>query len=229
MGLYDERCTVSGVSLKASRVRLVLLGRTGVAHYPIALPLEGSYNRLGAIDVEEDDNAKLIFQYFLSRFTAGGLVLDAGYEDGMTDLQSLLGVFERNVTQHEDAALLDGRRVLFAMIDNDVWEAAVSAGKAGAKGDRFRRLFLDVPVADAIYQGSLGAVEGPLKQLAAVCDFLNGRGLAWRVRTEGGAQHYGDEMRGFLSEARRTFADCPPMLRGLERYEETVGEFLEDD
>ena len=77
--------------------------------------------------------------------------------------------------------------------------------------------------------GSLGDVAGPLKELAAVCDFLNRRGLAWRVRSEEGAQHYEEEMRQFLTEARRTFADCPPMLKGLDRYQETVGDLLEDD
>jgi hypothetical protein len=39
VGFYDQRCMVTGVSLKGARTVLVLPGRTGDAHYPIALPV----------------------------------------------------------------------------------------------------------------------------------------------------------------------------------------------
>lgn len=204
----------------------------GVAYYPIALPITGVYNRLGSIDgIAEDENTRLIHDYFRARLDSGDLVLEECYaREGTGDLETLLGVLERNVTQGEDAALLSGRPVLFALIDKAVWDASADAGTAGEgpNGARFRRVFQDVPAAEGIYHGSVGKVAKHLEKLARVCDFLEGRGLAWRCRTEGGAQHYGEEMRDYLVQARRAFEDCPPMLEGLDAYEKSVRELLED-
>src|SRR3954454_24268286 len=112
MGFYDQRCAVSGVSLRGSRSVLVLLGRMGVAHFPIALPIEGQYNRLGSIDmIDEDENTALIHAHFTARYEAGDLVLGEGYaEEGIENIENLLGVFERNVTMGEHAAMLRGRQ-----------------------------------------------------------------------------------------------------------------------
>ncbi len=232
MGLYDERCAVSGVSLKGSRSVLVLLGRTGVAHYPIALPIRGQYNRLGSIDmIDEDENTELIHAYFTARLGSGEFVLDEPYKrTGVGNIEKLLAVFERNVVMGEDAGLLSGRPVLFAMIDEDVWDAAVKAGNAGegSSGERFGRLFLDVPVAKAIYRGAVDKVAQHLEELACVCDFLETRGLAWRCRSVA-EQHYGEEVRDYLARAKRAFEDCPQMLQGLQVYEKNARELLEED
>ncbi len=226
MGLYDERCMVTGVSLKSSRSVLVLLGKMGVAFYPIALPIIGQYNRLGSIDgIEEDENTRLIHGYFRTCLESGDLLLDECYtREGTGDLEALLGVFERNVTMGEDAALLSGRPVLFALIDKDIWDvlAEVESASDEAIGDQFDRVFQDVTVAKRIYHASLDNVAEDIQNLVRVCDFLEKRGLAWRCRTEGGAQHYGEEMRDYLAQARRAFEDCPLMLRGLDAYESGV-------
>ena len=232
VGFYDERCMATGVSLRGSRAVLVLLGRAGVSHYPIALAVKGTYNRLGSIDgIEEDDNTALIHAYFLARLEAGDLVLREYYaRQGVGDIEALLGVFERNVTQHEDAALLSGRRPLFALLDRHVWDAAAGAGKLEKEpdGERFRRLFLDVPQAEAIYRGSLGRVSAHLKEMARVCAYLGERGVAWRPRTDEG-QHGADEMRPWLADARHQFHDSPLMLKALAAYEAEMDALLEDD
>ena len=90
-------------------------------------------------------------------------------------------------------------------------EAAICDG--GTTTERLGRLFWDVPVAEALYLGSLGRVAKLLKELARVCDFLGRRGIAWRARTEGGARHRSEEVRGFLAEAERRFEDCPEILQ----------------
>jgi hypothetical protein len=61
VGFYDQRCMITGVSLKKTQAAAVLLGKTGVAYYPIALAVRSTYDRLGSIDhVREDDNTRLV-------------------------------------------------------------------------------------------------------------------------------------------------------------------------
>jgi hypothetical protein len=224
---------VSGVSLKGARASLVLLGRTGVARYPLALAVAGTYNRLGSIDnIDEDANTEQLLAYFQARLADGRLVLSDYYAKRGTDtIEAVLEAFERNVGMlGEKAAALDGRLHPFALVCRQVWDAAVKAGTPfdGTDTERFRELFLDVTVAEEIYRGAVSKVSRPLRELSAVCDFLERRGMAWRVRTEGGAQHYGKEMRSFLADAMHAFADCPEMLKGLDEYEEEVEELLGD-
>jgi hypothetical protein len=95
--------------------------------------------------------------------------------------------------------------------------------------DRFRELFQDVPVAEAMYSGALTKVARHLREMSAVCHFLSKRGIAWRPPWEGGAQHYDEEMRQFLADARRNFADCSAMLKALDDYEREIGDLLEEE
>jgi hypothetical protein len=134
------------------------------------------------------------------------------------------------VTQQEDAALLSGRPVLFALLDRHVWDAAAEAGELekGSDDERFRRLFLDVPQAEAMYRGSLGSVSAHLTEMARVCAYLGERGVAWRPRTDA-TQHWADEMRSWLLDAKHQFHDSPQMLKALVAYEAKMDALLEDD
>lgn len=58
--------------------------------------------------------------------------------------------------------------------------------------------------------------------------FLSERGLNWRP-TDAGGQDYTDEMRQYLDEARRAFADSPTLMAALDRYENEVGDLLADE
>jgi hypothetical protein len=128
--------------------------------------------------------------------------------EGIQDVEALLGVVERNATQHEDAAMLFGRRILFALFDRHVWDAAAGAGRLRKEsdGERFRRLFQDVPTAEAIYHGSLGKVSTHLKDLARVCAYPEEPGKRQGGQVTRSLQPAGHELVHSASDAR---LQCP--------------------
>ncbi len=234
MGFYDCRCMVTGVSLKGAGATLVLLQQTGATHHPIALPVQGAYNRLGSIDgVEEDANAALILRYFLDKLQRGEFVVDADYlrphnAFPIENIERLLAAFERNINDNPQAAVLSGRPVVFALIARAVWDAVASAAPppSAPAATVFQRLFKGVPAAEGIYRGRLANVTGHLQELAGVHQFLAGRGLTWRP-AEDPSQHNAGEMRAYLDAARQAFRDAPAVLQGLKAYEAEVAELLE--
>jgi hypothetical protein len=236
MGFYDCRCLVSGVSLKGADTALVLLQQTGDAYRPLAPAIQGSYNRLGAIDnIDEDANTELVLALFQARLAAGDFVIDeesfriAGNYP-IEDVEQLLWGFERNINDYNRTAVLNGQPVVFALICRAAWDTlarAFSPGKGSATA-WFRQLFEGVPAAEEIYRGSLKEVSMHLRELVAVGNFLAERGLAWKPADDPG-QDYPEEMRQYLAEARQTFSDSPVLLDALKRYEHEVRDLLQDD
>lgn len=236
MGLYDCRCMATGVSLKGADAALVLLQQEGDAYHPIALAIKGNYNRLGAIDnIEEDANTALVLKFFREKLRAGDFVIDEDYfRSGdnypIKELDQLLWGFERNINDNPNAALLNGRPVVFALLCRVVWDA-LARKVPPAKGPAsawFRQLFEGVPAAEAIYHGSLTKVSKHLREMSAVSAFLAGRGIAWTPPEDPG-QDYPEEMRQYLAEARRAFSDSAVVLDALKDYETEVGDLLTDD
>jgi hypothetical protein len=230
MGFYDYRCMISGVSLKGADAALVLLEEYRRAHRPIALAITGNYNRLGSIDgIDEDANTELVFGYFDERLKAGDLVVFEPElkHGGWSGIEAMLAIVERNVTESPNTFLLAGRSVFFALICRAVWKAVVAAHppKDEAASELFARLFEGVEVAERIYSGNLTRVRKGLRELAAVNDFLAERGIRWKPPRDAG-QHYDDDMRRYLGNARRKFHDCPEVLKGLREYEGEVRELL---
>jgi hypothetical protein len=233
MGFYDYRCMATGVSLKGAKTALVLLIWADTGDHPIALAVTGQYNRLGSIDaIEEDDNTRLIFDYFLARLRGGELVVDEAELGGgqIKDLERLLELVERCVTMDDDTVVLDGRRVLFALVSRVVWDAIARQARSSRESSTalFQRLFGGVAVAQDIYKGSLTKVSRHLRELAAVQDFLVERGIAWRPPDDP-EQHYAEEMAEYLRAAREQFRDCPAVLEGLDAYKEEAGDLLEEE
>jgi hypothetical protein len=235
MGFYDYRCMATGVSLKGSDAALVLLDEVDGRHVPIALAITGCYNRLGAIDmINEDANTDLVLAWFLDRMKAGALVIDEselrGEGSESIDIEALLGLIERNVTMGEDTFVLDGRRLGYALIALPIWEAIVRTSSASEETSEqlFERLFGGRAIPAAIYKDNLGQVADGLRELAAVDDFLGGAGLPWRP-PEDPEQHYTDDMREHLEGARQVWAHCPALLGGIDAYAQQVGDLLEDE
>jgi hypothetical protein len=231
MGLYDYRCMVSGVSLKGSDAALVLLEQAGAAFAPMALAITGNYNRLGAIDgIREDANTALVLDFFLAKLASGELVIDEGEApEGIGDIEALLQLIERCVTMDSSAAVLNGQRLLYALICRPVWGALVRAAPPTdtPAGALLQELFAEGSVGREIYKGSLSRLTRQLKELAAVSRFLAQRGIAWKP-PEDPEQHYSEEMCQFLAEAKRTFHDVPALLQGLRAYEKKAGDLLDD-
>ena len=233
MGFYDARCMITGVSLKGSGAALVLLHPQADRFEPIAVAIIGQYDRLGSIDmIDEDDNTAHILRYFLDKLATNEFVVDEEYLRGdgfpIESIENLLRGFERNMNDGDGRAVLHGQSIVFALIAATVWRAIGQANPA-QKGDNatFRRLFGTSPVPLQIYGGHLQNVSRQLGEFAAVSDFLTARGMTWTPPTDWG-QHYSDEMREYLAEARAAFHDSSLILQALQQYEGEVSDLLGD-
>jgi hypothetical protein len=238
MGFYDYRCLVTGVSLKGADTALVLLEEIDKVHRPIALAIIGNYNRLGSIDgIKEMVNSDLVYFYFSGKLDEGELLVDPGelkHVGGMKDIESVLSLIERNVTESPNTFVLNGQPIYYALICKAVWKSIVKAYKVreGSSRELFERVFSGVPIAREIYAGNLSQVNRHLKELAAVSAFMAEQELPWtRPNPQGegeASQHYGPEMRQYLAEARERWAGCPTVLAGIRKAESDAGDLLDD-
>jgi len=219
MGFYDYRCMVTGVSLKGAVAALVLLAPDGAKLRPIALPVFGEYNRLGAIDVKPDENSTAIWTFFSAEAVAGNVV---GNENGLdwADCESLLGAIERGVTEADVYLTLAVEPISFALISQAIWRAIVS--KTADDG-----VFRPHPTFARIYAGASDACRENAVALAQVDTFLRTTGCDWTKPIDPG-QHY-EEVRTFLDEAKRSFSQSPIILKGLADYEQEVAKLLADE
>lgn len=234
MGFYDARCMITGVSLKGSGAALVLLQQHQEVYHPIALAITGQYDRLGSIDmIDEDENTALILRHFLDQLATKTFVVD---EESLRideafpieTIEQLLRGFERNINDGPGYAALNGQPVVFALVAATIWNAIAGVAQTPTN-DRatFREQFDDASVAAQIYGERLEKVSGQLHEFAAVNAFLAARKIPWAPATEPG-QHYSDDMREYLAEARAAFSDSAVVRSGLKAYENEVADLLED-
>jgi hypothetical protein len=242
VGFYDCRCMVTGLVL-TGETTLVPLRREGDTYRPMALGLSGSYDRYGAVDcIEEDANARLVFDYILDRWRDGRFVVDTEWlhvdDRPPVDIDELVWLVERNCLSFDGdppVATLDGRLVTFAMIAQPVWDALAAAGTGSPASleEQFDRLFADSPPAGEIYRRHLPEVAEQVRQLAAVHDFIAVRGQVWKPTaepdqpypTDMGAQYYHPEMRTFLAVARKDLADVAVLRPVFDGYAAKVAEY----
>jgi hypothetical protein len=177
----------------------------------------------------------LVLRFFLESLQSGVFTVEEDSLRGhgcfpFRTIEDLLQGFERNLNDGQGYAVLNGQSVVFALIASAVWETIAGAAPPPAESTRalFQRLFKASSAASGIYADSLEAVSGHISELAAVDSLLTSRGLSWRP-TESTGQDYPEEMRQYLDEARRTFSDSPTILAALARYEQEVGDLLEDE
>jgi hypothetical protein len=235
MGFYDARCMVTGVSLKGSQAALVLLQQVEEAYHPIALAITGKYDRLGSIDmIDEDENTSLILRYFQNQLAANTFVVDVeslriqeAYP--IETIEQLLRGFERNMNDGPGYAVLNGEPVVFSLIAATVWETIANSAEQSKLDDRavLSGLFNEMPVTNEIYADHLDDVSGHLRAFAGVSAFLATRGVAW-APPDDWSQHYSDEMREYLEQARATFRDSQVITQALKCYENEIADLLED-
>jgi hypothetical protein len=227
---------VTGVSLKGADAALVLLQKRGENYHPIALSIRGNYDRLGSIDgIEEDDNTEAILAFFLAKLTAGEFVVDKEYFEicecyPIEDIEDLLHCFERTMNDHHEAALLGGSPVVFALISSSIWNGIARAVKPSRDPAEtlLSKLFKDSPQTTEMYAEKLTDVASHLHELTAVNDLLSKRGIAWRPATDV-CQHYTEEIREYLTEAKTKFHDSAVVLKALADYESEVRHLLGED
>src|SRR5262249_20134838 len=163
-------------------------------------------------NIDEDENTELVLGYFHEQLRSGKLVIDPDEAGGaqLNDIEHFLGLVERNVTVEADAAVLNGRRIAFALIARVVWDAIAKSPATGPRSNssRFELLFPAGGVAEGIYREHLEDVSTHLQELTAVAKFLADRRLAWRPPDDH-SQHYDRDIPKYLAAARQTFHDSP--------------------
>jgi hypothetical protein len=225
---------ITGVSLKGSETALVLLQQQQKEYHPIALAITGQYDRLGSIDmIDENDNTDFVLRYFLAQLETKAFVVD---EESMRiseafpieTVEQLLRGFERNINDDFLYASLNGEPVVFALIAGAVWQGVARAAKLKpAALEKFRKAFLKGAGPNAIYGEQIDDVNQELHDLAAVSELLTARGLIWKPASDV-SQHYSDDMREYLAEARTAFQDSEVVMKALKAYENDVGHLLKD-
>jgi hypothetical protein len=192
---------------------------------PIALGIQGTCNRLGSLDaIEENANTAAVLKFFIDRLASKDFVVDADYLSGVRaypieTTEQLLQGFQHNMDDRPQAALLNRRPVLFALISNSVWQSIVAA-------ETLRILPLDTvlgsnSVATQIYAKGTFQVRDLLAELDCISNFLNSRNLPWSIAA-GKSQHSAKDMQSFLAGAKETFRDSDMVLAGLRAYEKEV-------
>jgi len=232
MGFFEVLCGASGIPLSGA-AKLVLVAETkpdGKAWQPISLPLSGTYNRVGSIDLPEklDSHAKAIEKL------CAGLAWD-GEPDG-TDLESSLS--ELNRCMNEDTwGRSNGRRVTFAIFDANVYKAMAKHGKAA--GSTAELIAMALPIVDlreAIY-GRLDkrAVDKLRASAVELVRFLaSGVKLKPVNVIEAGqlcGYDVGPEMsaKPFLTKAKKQWAKHPEILAAIALNERHWRELDDED
>ncbi|MCX4094768.1 hypothetical protein [Nocardia sp. alder85J] len=238
MGYFDTNCLVTGVSLRPVDATLVVLQRVPGAYRPITLGMTGTHDRYGAIDgIEEDLNTDLVVGYFRARQRDGRFAAPE-WDCDETEVDVLVAGIARTcgAVAFPDfpagfpiATALDGEMIVHALIARPVWDALtqVAIRANDTVENQFERIFGPDSPATEIYRDRLTDLEKPIRELAAVTDFLSTHGLIWapppepaqRYPTVGyGAIHTGDDVRDYLRRAQRDYQDIPGVRLALTRY-----------
>lgn len=232
MGFYDYRCSISGLSLMPSGAYLVLMEKLEDGYRPIALPVLGAYDRLGSIDmVEEDDHTRRLVAFAREAVDSGRMTVDWDEigSESIDEVEELFRASERSSSQEYDALTLDGARIVHTLILDHVWEAFADPGRHAERsaGELLDEIFGSDSTAHALY-GDGSDMQASLAAMRGFQDFMDRIGATWTVRDDY-EQHYSDELREYIDEARGRFADLPAMLAVIEAHEEDCQEIFDED
>lgn len=217
MGFFDYRCMISGLSLSSARVALVLLEEIGNDFVPIALPVFGQYNRIGAINgIFEDDSTRRTLEYFQSKINAGEAEIDwkEAYWNGSSlsrieSIEQLIACIERGVTMNCDSVVLKGNRMLYALIDYKIWNAAASL-----EVEEEILPFTESGIWREIYSQPIPYFDNYTFELKNVQNFLTNHGIPWLPPTDA-HQHTDEEINAFLEAATLKFKDNERILKTI--------------
>jgi hypothetical protein len=242
MGFYDVRCGVSGLSTRAARVRLILLRQEPAGLVPVALPVTGTYDRLGCIDnIQPSWNADLLLLGLQSLIHDGAITIHwetfSYRPQPLKTLEQVLSPIERGCTMDMTTVTCEGRPLRFMLVIERVYDAVVAtvtgnrtARWAGVQdaalrtlplGDLLERAFQGVAPAPALYEllGAATAAE-ETRARADLMRFIQFRTfLDQRHRWSYGAnpgQHYDDDERAFVAEAKERFSLQPHLLAAVK-------------
>ncbi|CAN5251203.1 hypothetical protein BH09ACT8_BH09ACT8_63280 [soil metagenome] len=254
MGFYDTTCLITGVNIGSSHdAAVVLLHRTSPGQYsPISLGIHGTYDGYGSLDrVADDLNGTLLTRFFSAAYRAGRFQAydpthdgDPTWFDPDIEIDSLLYLVERTTTcwdqfserdpypdPYPPGTVLDGDPVVFAMIAQPVWDAIASQNRSPRTNLTTTAFGPGADVAAEIYGEHLDRLVEPLRQFAAVSDFVATRPLLrWAPPNEpvqrfphgSGHQFNAEEGRRFVEDARREYRGVTAIQTALDTYVRNV-------
>lgn len=223
MGFYDNRCSLTGVSLWCNQAVLILVEPDGNSFRPVTLGVKGSCNRFGSIDFFEDDaNVSAICAYFRAKLTSKELSIHDDYylpkgDSTAKDVEQFFQAFERNTSEGDSNGLPD-RPLTPALISQNIWDGVVARNNvSGTPEEHFARIFAAGDIPRAIYGTNLSKLQEILSEQAAVCDFMVRHKVTWQP-SEIYGQGDAHEVRKFLRDAQEKFRASPAMLEILATY-----------
>lgn len=238
MGLFDFRCPISGLSLRASpAVHVALIEATPGAWRPLSLPLVGRYDRGGSIDgFRPDFRTDLLVAGFV-RCIKAGRVAAAGAPDEYAaftrapGIERLLRLFERVNTMSRWGAMpftLDGRQLRQVLVHADVF-AALAPPPARPQPPTHEELEQQLARAPLAEQGReiheeiiiaadaiRAAATSALTQLARFDRWLLENGKHWSPVAETGQFCAPDDLK-FARTARTLLARWPELQEVVDR------------
>ncbi|QIV79569.1 hypothetical protein [Mycolicibacterium frederiksbergense] len=244
MGFYDTTCLITGINLGSSvDTAVVMLHRTPDGHYcPISMGIHGTYDGFGCIEsVPADLNAALLTRFFSAAHRTGRFQAhdhthagDPHWFDPDIDIESLLFLVERTTTcsnlydgPFPPGTVLDGHPVVFAMIAQPVWDAIAAQNRSPRANLTTAAFGPGADIAASIYGQHLGQLVEPLRQFAAVSDFIASRPLLRWAPPNDPVQRYPrgsgvlfstEESRRFVEDARAEYRGYPAIQNALDTY-----------
>lgn len=254
MGFYDVNCALTGIGLGYSEAVLVpLRGHDNATYRPMAIPLRGQYDRLGAIDLEDTANTELIAAY-LAALPATRLVvrnphgpaypsdtIGAGIEGAIADLERNTTVWLGDLRERgEDSMVeLDGEPLVFTLISPQVWDAIITASADELAGVPAEQLLAElagpIPVLKELYAAHthVDQIATGLRELTAVDRFLKDRQLPWSTHVEGdfdfGMQQGVEELQWWLAWAYEHRGADPVLRAALDAHAADVERLRRED
>lgn len=238
MGLFDFRCSITGLSLRASdAVHIALVAVTPERWAPLSLPIRGCYDRLGSIDFVPPDGLTAQFVRGFARMVKAGRVLAPGASREFAEfaaapaLEALLKLFARINTDSiwwPSPFTLDGRQMRQTLIQADAFEAlapdvptrapeyeALEQQLHGAPIDPLaREMFEEVIIGDDALRLRASVA---LTRVAALDAWLTAHERTWAPGNETG-QYYNSIDREFALAARRDLAADPALVRVIDDF-----------
>lgn len=247
MGLFDFRCHVSGLSLRASPAALIpVLEHTPGRWLPLVWPLIGRYDRGGSIDGLLPDFRTDLFVAGFNHLLRADRI-DARGEPGelasfkrRPTVETLLHLFERVNTMSQFGAVpftLDGNQLRQLLLHADVFAAIAPAAAPTAPPtyEQLEQQLADAPLApqgrellqEVIIAGDdvRGRASLALAQLTALARWLDAHGKDWTPRNDSG-QYFAEQDLQFARAARRDLSGVhelqPVFDRVVTRLEREV-------
>ncbi|MGC4094579.1 MAG: hypothetical protein QM756_43015 [Polyangiaceae bacterium] len=219
----------------AGPIALVPLLEVDGKYQPAALPIWGTYDGYGGIDVVEPGPHAIRFQAAFSNLLHRGIISVSWArmrEPSVVPatLNETCRILERALVHDERALTCDGRVLSFAMISTYVAQLFKPESLAGDSGEtdldaRARMACGSLEPAASVFDGL--SQEVPSLRLAFGSMFtsfirfkqwLQRSGIIWSPPRET-SQYTTSERLGFLAAARERFSKEPAVLSGLDDYE----------